>query len=166
MCRQGYIPIDVCIARLADLISLVLRRNFEDQLYSCFPSCQNMMVEMWNSLHRLRYLNTLVLFVEGIGGAVLLEEVYYWGWALKVHSLAPLPVHSFCFLSTGEGIISQLSTLLSCPLLASMLPHCNGQLPLWNYKPKETFPSVSLLCPWCFIITTEKPQYTDLSWFP
>lgn len=87
--------------------------------------------------------------------SVLKKEVYYWGWALNVHSPAPLPVQM------KESYLSFL-LLSSCLLLVSMLPHRNGQLPLWNCKPKETLSSVSLLWSWCFIVRTERPQYIFL----
>lgn len=40
--------------------------------------------------------------MEPLGGAVLLEEVCRWGWALRLSCLVPLPVLSFCFLCSDE----------------------------------------------------------------
>lgn len=49
----------------------------------------------------------LVPFGGVMGGAALLEEMLHWGQVLRVHSLAPLPDHTLCFLLTGEGVNSQ-----------------------------------------------------------
>lgn len=162
MCRKGYIHKDVCIARLANLIPLVLRRNFENQLYSGFPSCQNMMAEMWNSLHRLRDLNTLVLFVGYRKCSLDERSVLLGGGLWKFIALSHFQFILFAsFQQMKESYLSFL-LLSSRPLLASMLPHRNGQLPLWNCQPKETLSSVSLLWSWCFNMTTERPQYIFL----
>jgi hypothetical protein len=59
----------------------------------------------------------VVLFdevVELSGHKALLEEVYYWVWALSVLSFAPLLVCALCFLYTVEDVISQLPALATC----------------------------------------------------
>lgn len=39
----------------------------------------------------------------------LLNKLCYWKWVLRVHSLAPFPAHSICFLHVATDVISELS---------------------------------------------------------
>lgn len=80
-----------------------------------------MVVWKRSARHKLRYLSTLYLVDGtvwgGLGGAGLLEEVYYSRQALRVCNLIPLPFPSLCFVLLVEGV----SSLLLVP--AAMLPH-------------------------------------------
>jgi hypothetical protein len=67
-------------------------------------------VWMRNVLHRLVSLNPVSQLVallgkvmKPLGGAVFLEEVYRWGWVLRLSSPVPLPVLSSCFLCSEAG---------------------------------------------------------------
>lgn len=52
--------------------------------------------------HVLEYLvpagGTIQGVMELLEHGVLRKEAHHWRWALTVYSLAPLPVHSLCFL--------------------------------------------------------------------
>lgn len=68
-----------------------------------------------NVPHRLRYLSTVL----PVGGAVwgisadLLEVEYHWEWALRVHSLTPLPVSWPLLYDCGQ----KSDPSASCPCL-------------------------------------------------
>lgn len=51
---------------------------------------------------------------ELLGGRTSLKEVCYLRWAFRIHSLAPLPVHSLCFQCVDENRTGQLSALDPC----------------------------------------------------
>lgn len=44
----------------------------------------------------------------GFGAVALLEEVCYWGRALRIYNLNPLPVRFLCFEFVVEGVVSWL----------------------------------------------------------
>ena len=51
--------------------------------------------------------------MEPLGGGALLEEVHHWGQALRVGSLAPLPVWSLSFVN--DRVFSLLSAPTAMP---------------------------------------------------
>lgn len=59
---------------------------------------------------------------EGLGGVALLEEVCFWGQALRFEKPTPFPVKFLCLLLIDGYMSYQL--LFQCPacLLAAMLP--------------------------------------------
>lgn len=46
--------------------------------------------------------------IELLGGRAWQAGVCYWGWALRVSSLAPHLIHSLCFMLMVEAVTSQL----------------------------------------------------------
>lgn len=88
-----------------------------------------------NVPHRLRYLSTLL----PVGGAVwgisadLLEVEHHWDWALRVHSLTPLPVSWLCYMIVVRSLIPQLLAPASMPVTSS----CYDTI--WNQEPKIFF---------------------------
>ena len=85
-----------------------------------------------NVSHWLRYLSTLL----PVGGAVwgisadLLEEVYHWEWALRVHSLTPLPVSWLCYMIVVRSLTPQLLAPASTPVTSP----CYDAI--WNQEPQ------------------------------
>lgn len=71
-----------------------------------------------NVPHRLRYLSTVL----PVGGAVwgisadLLEVENHWEWALRVHSLTPLPVSWLCYMIVVRSLTPQLLAPASTPV--------------------------------------------------
>lgn len=61
-------------------------------------------------------------------------SICHWGWALRVSSLVPLPVHSLCFLFTVEDISTQLPA--PAPLSANC---CHASPPRWTLLPLESY---------------------------
>lgn len=83
-----------------------------------------------NVLYRLSYLKTQFPVGGAVWGrgwnswddTVLLEEACHWGRALRMHSLALLPVYSLHFLCAVECGLSTSCVLLS---VVSPLPTCS-----------------------------------------
>ena len=67
----------------------------------------------------------------GVKDLVLLEEVYQWGWALKVYS--HIPIQSFCFMFAVEDVISQVPGPAAMPIAYS-----HASLPRWTHPSGTT----------------------------
>lgn len=50
----------------------------------------------------------------GASGSVLLEDICYWGRALRAHSLIPPPDCSFCFMLVVVNMVALLPALATC----------------------------------------------------
>lgn len=91
----------------------------------------------WECAHTFRYLSSwpqlTVLFRDVRGGAALLEEVYRWGWVLRVYSLISLPVHTLSSFSS--------------PCFGYSSPHLmqHHGLSLWHHKTINFHKSLGVL---------------------
>lgn len=84
--------------------------------------------------------------------ATLLEELHHQGQALRVYSLAPLPVCSVCFMFAMEDVTSQLSALASkLPLPRWSLSYLSGTV-----SQNKLFHLQVAFWSWCLITATEK----------
>lgn len=91
------------------------------------PICGDVIEKLPPYRKYLDILAVLGMVMELLRGAVLLEEVPQWGWALQIYLLALLPVHIFLLESAVEILVTQL------PALAA---YCRYGLSLCNCKPK------------------------------
>lgn len=92
-----------------------------------------------------------------LGGGALLEEMClcHRGWAVKVCSPTPLPVHSPCFLRLKRlKLWSQLPALATWCYLC-LLRRC--ELSLWNCSQNKLF--LKSLSSWCLLTTAAQRNW-------